>query len=178
MKEILFATGNPHKLREVQAILPIPVKQLDIEIIEIQGSLEEIVRVKLEYAFRECKQPVVVEDVSAELEALNGFPGPYVKFAELSNGDGSLYKLLLGHGNKKALIRALVGYHDGKQMHFFEGSYSGTVVEPRGTGGFGFDKVIVPDGYDKTLAEMTDAQKNSISHRYLAFKKLAELLGR
>jgi non-canonical purine NTP pyrophosphatase (RdgB/HAM1 family) len=177
MQKLLFATGSADKLGEVQAILPTQVEQLAVELEEIQSlDLREVVAAKLKSAFEQCHSPVVVEDVSAELEALGGFPGTFVKFAEKTNGDSALYKMLLGHDNKKALIRAMVGYHDGTDMHFFEGKYSGTIVEPRGTGGFGFDKVVVPDGQEKTMAEMTAEQKNSISHRYLAFTALAEYL--
>ncbi len=177
MKEILFATGNPNKLSEAREILPVPVVQLDVDLPEIQSlDLQEILTAKLEAAYAACSRPVIVEDVSAELEALGGFPGPFIKFAEKSIGKGALFELLKGHGSKRAHIIAMVGLHDGSQTRFFSGQIDGTITSPRGEYGFGFDFVFIPDGYDKTMAELGPEIKNVISHRYLALKGLANFL--
>lgn len=177
MKRILFATGNPNKLREASAILPMEVEQLAIDLPEIQSlDLQEILTAKLQAAYEECGQPVMVEDVSAELEALNGFPGPFIKFAEKTMGKAGLYELLKGHENKRAHMKAMVGFHDGSAMHFFTGQIDGIITAPREGEGFGFDFVFVPDGYDKTMSELGFEIKNTISHRYLALKNLADFL--
>lgn len=177
METILFATGNPNKLLEAQAILPMPVTQLDIDLPEIQSmNLQEIMDAKLQAAFSASNRPVMAEDVSAELEALGGFPGPFVKFAEKTLGKAALHELLKGHENKRARIVAMIGYHDGSERHFFTGEIAGMITPPKGEYGFGFDFVFVPDGYRETMAELGTEVKNTISHRYLALKKMSDFL--
>lgn len=177
MNEVLFATGSSNKLREASAILPITTKQLDVDLPEIQSlDLKEIIDAKLHEAYSICKQPVMVEDVSAELEALNGLPGPFIKFFEQRLGRTALYDLLVGYENKRAKITATIGFHDGQDIHYFEGTLLGTVVSGRGENGWGFDHVFMPDGYTRTTGEMTHEEKNQMSHRYLALREFAGFL--
>ena len=170
-------TGNPHKLRELQAIFPanLEVASQKLDLDEIQTlDVREIVHHKLRQAFDLMHTPVLVEDVSAELENLNGLPGPFIKFFEQQLGDASLYKLS-GEGTG-VTIRCVMGFYDGVDEHIVEGILHGTIVAPRGKPTFGFDVVIVPDGYSQTMAELGPEVKNTISHRYLATKQMAEYL--
>lgn len=165
---ITLVTGNKHKLSELQKVFP-PSMQLisqKLELVEIQSlDLHEIVRHKLHQAYSLVKAPVIVEDVSAELEKLSGLPGPFVKFFEERLGKGSLYKLA---GEGKVKIICAMGYFDGATEHIVDGVLEGTIVAPRDGEGFGFDFVLIPDGYDKTMSELGLEVKNTISHRYKA----------
>lgn len=178
MRTITLVTGNPHKLAELQKIFPpslsLTVKKLDLD--EIQSlDLHAIVRHKLLQAYEQVKGPVIVEDVSAELQKLNGLPGPFVKFFEERLGRGALYKLA---GESRVKIICSMGYYDGETEHIVDGIIEGRIVAPRGGEGFGFDFVFIPDGYDQTMSELGLDIKNTIGHRFKAAKALDRRLQR
>ncbi len=174
--QVVFVTGNQNKLQEAQAILPGQLTSEKLDLTEIQSlDIEEIVRHKLKEAYAILKKPVIVEDVSAELASLNGLPGPFVKFFEERLGKGALHKLSKVE-HDRVTITCCAGYFDGEREEIVKGVIEGTIVPPRGEDGFGFDFVVVPDGHTKTMAEMGRAEKNTLSHRYVAFKMLAKKL--
>lgn len=178
MKKITLVTGNANKLKEWRKIAQgrVEFESESIDLPEIQSlNSEEIAEDKAKRAYELLKKPVVVEDVSASLEKLKGLPGPFFKFFEQQLGPSALYDLAQEEG-AKARISCTVVYYDGHEVLVGKGEVIGTVVPVRGEGGFGFDKVFVPDGYSKTFAEMTAEEKNSISHRYKAIKALLEKL--
>jgi non-canonical purine NTP pyrophosphatase (RdgB/HAM1 family) len=179
MQEIVLVTGNANKLRELQAIFPDDIKLTaeEVDITEIQSlNSREIVTDKLQKAYEKIGQPVIVEDVSAELAALNGFPGSFIKFAEKLLGEESLYELLKGHDDKRATMRCTMGYFDGHDMIIVDGAVNGTIVKPRGKNGFGFDFCFMLDGETRTNAEMTLEEKNQTSHRHKAVQALLKKL--
>lgn len=179
MSNITVVTGNANKLKELQAVFPshVSLHSTDIDLPEIQSiDPEEIVRDKLERAFATLKQPVIVEDVSAELACLNGLPGPFIKYFEQSLGKGALWQLAQHHENRNATIRCTMGYYEGRQMTLVQGVVTGSVVEPRGTDGWGFDFVFIAKGQSKTNAELGSAIKNKLSHRARAVDKLVAAL--
>lgn len=174
-RTIVIVTGNPNKLKEIAAILPKKLQyasqKLDLD--EMQSlDLHAIVSHKLRQAYDLVQQPVVVEDVSAELAGLQGLPGPFVKFFVEKLGRGALYELSRGTGNDAVTIRCLAGYYDGNTMLFGEGIVRGHIVAPRGEHGFGFDSTVVPEGETRTVAEMPSQEKNRISHRARAMRDL------
>jgi non-canonical purine NTP pyrophosphatase (RdgB/HAM1 family) len=172
---IIIATGNPNKLKEILAIAPdnLQITSQSIDLDEIQTlDLQAIVSHKLKQAYKEIKRPVIVEDVSAELESLGGLPGPFVKFFVQKMGSGALYDLSLAGKSTAVNIRCLAGYFDGSTMLFGEGVVHATVVTPRGENGFGFDASVVPNGETCTVAEMSAEEKNQISHRAQAMRSL------
>lgn len=179
MQHITLVTGNLNKLRELQAVFPASLQltsqKLDLD--EIQSlDLYEIVRRKLRQAYGQVRGPVIVEDVSAELEKLNGLPGPFIKYFEERLGKGALYKL---GGEGRIKVVCVMGYYDGQTEHIVEGVLEGKVVTPdlSGSGeGFGFDFVIIPDGYDKTMSQLGLNTKNTISHRFKAASTLIKVL--
>lgn len=176
--DITLVTGNESKLAELRAILPphLKVRAQKIDVPEIQSlNLEQIVIKKLIAAYQAVGGPVIVEDVSAELENLNGLPGPFIKFFEQKLGNDALYKLS-GVGTK-VTIRCCMGYYDGNITKTFMGILNGTITEPRGTEGFGFDFVVIPNGYNDPLAVLGLDIKNTISHRRKAAELLAEYIG-
>ncbi len=178
MNEILFATGNQGKIDEAMAMLGAPVKIADIQIDEAQSmDLEYVSRKKAQAAFDVLKKPVIVDDVGLFIDSLKGFPGPFAKFVLETMGVDGLLVLLKNETNRKVIVKSGVAYHDGENIHYFEGEVQGTLaIEQRGDEGFGFDPVIIPDGETKTYAEMGIEGKNRISHRRRALDKLREYL--
>lgn len=176
MSSITLVTGNPHKLAELQTVFPphLFLKSAKLDLEEIQSlDLHQIVRHKLHQAYASVESPVIIEDVSAELEILNGLPGPFIKFFEERLGNDALFKL---GGETRAKIICSMGYFDGVHEYIVDGVLDGSIVAPRDDEGFGFDCVLIPDGYDQTLSEMGSDIKNTISHRRKAALLLANIL--
>lgn len=177
--KITLVTGNKFKAQETEQILDTPLVTSNIELDEIQElNLEKVALHKLNQAYKLLKKTVMIDDVSFEVDAWNGFPGPLIKWI-LKVGDGPkvLLKMLEGEKNRKAVARLAIGFHDGKKSHLFFGQSTGTIAhEIRGENGFGWDRVFVPDGYNETFAEMDIKLKNSISHRADALTKFKVFL--
>lgn len=173
MKHIILVTGNAHKLKEWQAIMPadITLESRDLDLPEIQ-SIDplEIVADKARRAYEAIGQPVVVEDVSAELVKLNGLPGPFVKFFNKALGGDALYQLAGRRDGEKAIVSCSIAYYDGEKLLTVRGDVPGSVVAPRGESDFGFDIVFVPEGETQTYAEMPEDKKNALSHRRRAIE--------
>ena len=175
MTDLFFITGNAGKFREAQTFIP-EIKQLDLDLAEIQSlDAHEIIKHKLAEAQKHHKGRFVVEDVSVYIDGMNGLPGPLIKWFAKSVGYEGLAKLAKVFGSK-ASAKCIIGYSNGKNKEFFEAEVKGKIVEPRGSGGFGWDKNFVPDGYKKTFGEMALEEKNKISMRKIAFEKLKNYL--
>jgi len=176
---IYFITGNKDKFAEFKAILK-KVVQLDIDIPEIQEmDPRAIIRAKLEEGLKHKRGSIVVEDTSLHLRCMNGMPGPLIKWFLKSIGPEGIYRIARGFGDYSAEARCTIGYATAKSdMHFFEGRVQGTLAPPRGSNGFGWDVIFVPEGHSKTFGEMGFDEKNSISHRRLAIDRLSEFLER
>jgi non-canonical purine NTP pyrophosphatase (RdgB/HAM1 family) len=175
---LYFITGNKNKLAEVRAILGEEVGHLDIDLPEIQEiDAHEIIKAKLQEAFRHAEGEFIVEDTSLYLDGLNGLPGPLIKWFLQALGTEGLADLAERLGNAKATARTVIGYARNREdIRFFEGNVSGSIVKPRVPSAFGWDPIFLPDGYDKTYAEMEKEEKNRMSHRRLALDKLKEFL--
>ena len=173
MKPILFITGNKDKLREVRALIP-TVQGVDMDLTEIQEiDAHKIITAKLAEAQKCQSGTFIVEDTSLYLDAMNGLPGPLVKWFVKSIGIEGIYKLTESCKSTRATARTLIGIADEDgNIGFFEGSLSGTLVPPRGTDGFGWDSIFQPDGYEKTFAEMTQEEKSQCSMRKIAVEGL------
>ncbi len=174
-------TGNMGKLRELQAVLPAALNLVhkDVDLDEIQSlDPREIVAHKVRQAYEIVGEPVIVEDVSAELASLNGLPGPFVKFFMKKLGNDALYQI--GAPNDRLTVRCTMAYYDGQNEIIVEGTTEATVVAPSHpeqiNESFGFDMTVLPDGYDKTVHELGQGLKNKISHRYHAATNLAAAL--
>lgn len=180
MDKIFFATGNKGKAREAQQILGIPIEIIEVELDEIQDlDLKKIVEHKLRQAFEKVKSPVIIDDVALKLDAWNGFPGPFVKYLHVaSNGNNKLIlRMLENEENRKGTLIATIGYHDGRDTHFFTGELGVTIAtEERGENGWGLDPILIPEGSEKTYAEMTEEEKNSDSHRKRALMSFKDFL--
>lgn len=178
MRAITLVTSNAGKLAEWQRIFPAAYKleSVALELTEIQ-SLDPIVvaKDKARRAYNKLGKAVVVDDVSAGLDDLHGLPGTFMKYFEDKLGSDALFRLA---GNKSAActVTAVAAYHDGEQSLFGVGTVRGKVLDPKGKVGWGFDFVFVPDGHDKTYAEMGPVEKDKISHRTLAINDLVRQL--
>ena len=179
---IWLVTGNRHKLEEARAALEplgVRVEPLRARKLEVQSdSLEEIALHAARVAYASSPRPAVaVEDAGLFVEALNGFPGPYSSYAYKTIGVRGLLKLLEGVEDRRACFRSAVALVGPGYERVFTGEACGTIArEPRGSGGFGFDPVFIPEGESRTFAEMSLEEKNRYSHRAKALRAAAEWL--
>jgi len=174
---LYFLTGSKNKLAEMQAILG-DVEQLDIDLPEIQEiDAHKIIEAKLAEARKHNQGAFIVEDTSLYFDALQGLPGPLIKWFMKTIGNDGLYKMAEAFGNYGAAAKTIIGYASGTgDTQFFEGSFKGMIVAPRGENGFGWDPIFQPEGTEKTLAELTADEKNSFSMRKLAAQQLGQFL--
>lgn len=189
MKEIVFATNNRHKLEEVRHLLGASVLIRSLaeigcqeELPETQNTLEGNALQKAQYVFDTYKTLCFADDTGLEVEALNGEPGVYsARFTGEQKSSNDNINLLLerleGQSNRKAQFRCVIALKQEDDVKLFEGVVKGEILEARkGSGGFGYDPVFLPYGSYKTLAEMTLEEKNRISHRGEAIRKLVHYL--
>lgn len=198
MKSLCFATNNINKTEEIRALLGpfFVLKNLkDIgcaeELPETQSTIEGNALQKARYVFDHYHVPCFADDTGLEVESLNGEPGVFsARYARLNGvvaqagehrGDHDNIELLLTrlqtHQNREARFKTVIAWIDQGETITFEGIVHGTIVETRkGSKGFGYDPVFRPHGSDKTFAEMELEEKNLISHRALAVKKLVNFL--
>ncbi len=176
MPKLVYVTSNDHKLAEMQAIVGHEIERVDLDIPEIQSmDVRAVVKAKAETAFQFVQAPVVVEDVSFEVRAWNGFPGPLIKWVNQTITPAGIAQLMRQTKDRYVEAIALLDLYDGHEHLLFEGRLAGTIAdEARGESGFGFDVVFVPMGETRTFGEMTTEEKNKISHRALALRKLKD----
>ncbi|HIH38063.1 RdgB/HAM1 family non-canonical purine NTP pyrophosphatase [Candidatus Woesearchaeota archaeon] len=176
-KILVFVTSNEGKFREAQHIISgFHLMQKSLNLPEMQGSPEDIVKEKAKVAYSLIKKPVFVDDVSLVFSAFKTIPGPYIKYFEDDIGPENFHRLLIDFPDKSAIASVFIGYHDTEQVHVFHGSVQGKIVPPRGKNGFGFDSVFLPDGCSKTYGEMTREEKDMMSHRRKALDALYHFL--
>jgi len=175
--ELYFVTSNTNKVREAERILKVKLNKISLDIEAIQTlHVEEVVKDKARKAFDAVKKPVFVEDTGLYIKAWNGFPGALIKWLLKCLGDDGICKIL-GNYDRTTVVRTCIGIYDGKTHQVFTGEVKGKIVEkPRGDANFGWDSVFMPDGYEKTYAELPPHIKDKISTRKLAFEKMKEFL--
>lgn len=189
MKSLCFATNNINKTEEIRALLgPFFLLQnlKDIgcmeELPETQPTIEGNAVQKATYVFERYHVSCFADDTGLEVESLHGEPGVYsARYAGPQRNNDDNIDLLLAnlkpHTNRKARFKTVISLIDAGEIVNFEGIVFGTIIqERRGSKGFGYDAVFVPEGYDRTFAEMELAEKNLISHRAIAVKKLINFL--
>jgi XTP/dITP diphosphohydrolase len=187
--ELVFATHNLNKVIEVQDMLTAGIQLVGLdqlgfneEIDEDGLDLESNAQIKAMHIYGVFGKNCFADDTGLEVDALNGLPGVYsARFAGEHKSDKDNVALLLKKmehkSNRKAQFRTVICLVLDGQKHMFEGVIEGEITtEPRGNGGFGYDPVFVPKGFNKTFAEMESYSKNAISHRFLAFQKLVHYL--
>ena len=177
-ESLILVSTNPNKGIEVERILGVPILRVSLALPEIQApTVEEITRYKLETARTREYRRLIVEDVGLGFDELGNFPGPYVRWLLEAAGGKGLAAVAYALNNRSAKAQCCVAYWDGTNRHLFLGEVSGEIlVQPRGEQHFGWDAWFQPAGSKKTFAEMTDDEKDAVSHRGKAYRQLAEYL--
>jgi len=187
--KFVFATNNVHKLQEVKEILNNNLELLSLQdincntdIAETADTLEGNALLKARFVYENYHLDCFGDDTGLEVEALNGAPGVYsARYAgEGHDSEANIKKLLHnleGIENRKAQFRTVFALILNGKEHLFEGIIKGEIIKVRkGTSGFGYDPIFIPEGYTETFAEMGNEIKNEISHRAIATNKLCNFL--
>ena len=187
--KLVFASNNEHKIKEINSLLGNSFSLLSLhdvnineDIPEEEPQLEGNALSKARFVFNATGFDVFADDTGLEIEALNGMPGVHsARFAgEKKDSSENIQKVLsmLGSSdNRKARFRTVIALILDKKEYLFEGTVEGTITkEIRGSEGFGYDPVFIPEGKTSTFAEMELAEKNTVSHRARAFEKLRDFL--
>jgi XTP/dITP diphosphohydrolase len=186
---LVFASNNEHKIREINSLLGTSFKLLSLSDIDIREDIpeeepliEENALSKARFIHNTSGLDVFADDTGLEISALGGLPGVHsARFAGITkDSDANIQKVLsmLSDVDKReARFRTVIALILDKKEYLFEGIVNGTIIrEKRGTNGFGYDPIFLPDGKINTFAEMELTEKNTVSHRARAFEKLREFL--
>ena len=188
MKKLIFATHNPNKLIEIKSavksfeVVGLNEMGLHDDIAETGKTLEKNALIKSKYIYQKTRLSCFADDTGLEVDALDGRPGVYsARYAgEHSNAEDNIQKLLSemeGQKNRTACFRTVISLILNGEKYFFEGEVKGDILQYKtGIDGFGYDPIFKPTGFDQSFAQMTMKQKNEISHRGVAVKKLIHFL--
>ena len=187
--ELIFATHNQNKVKEISAILPSVIKLKSLndlnftdQIPETSKTLKGNALIKARTIFNKFQRDCFADDTGLEVEALNGAPGVYsARFAGNKKKDedniSKLLKELLNHDNTKAQFRTVIALIYNRKEFIFEGIIKGKIInEIKGDNGFGYDPIFQPEHHSLSFAELSTEEKNKISHRAIAFRKLIDFL--
>lgn len=187
--KLIFATQNKNKASEIKAVLPTGIELLtlsdlgnSIDIPETEQTIEGNAILKARFVHEYYVTPCFADDTGLEIEALNNLPGVYsARYAGLEkNDEANMIKVLNeleGEKERKARFKTVIALIIDNKLRCFEGIIEGKIAtEKKGNNGFGYDPIFIPNGYDKTFAEMTLIEKNKLSHRALATKKMIDYL--
>ncbi len=188
MNKICFVTGNSNKLKEIQNLLSnykiISLKDLNFsdDILETEDTIRGNAYLKANFINKKYNINCFSDDTGLFIDSLGGGPG--VKSAryagERCNSEDNInlvLKKLENQLNRNAFFKTVICLIKNNKTYFFEGKINGTISEKRiGVDGFGYDPIFIPEGYEKTFAELTITEKNSISHRGIAVNKLVSFL--
>ena len=174
---LVFVTSRAEKAKEAER-LGFAVERLDLDLPEPQSlDPSQIVEEKARSAYAMLTRPVLVEDSGLSLDAWGGFPGALVKWLERSAGVASIPRMLEPFPDRGATATCAIAYTDGGEIVTARGETRGSIApSPRGSNGFGWDTIFVPEGESRTFAEMSGAEKDRVSHRRRAWEALAARL--
>jgi XTP/dITP diphosphohydrolase len=189
MKKLVFATNNKHKLSEVRAILKDQFEVSSLaeincydDIPETADTLEGNAEQKADWVLEKYGYDCFADDTGLEIEALDGRPGVYsARYAgencSFEDNNEKVLAELEGEENRNAKFRTVICLKLNGETHLFSGEVKGSIIdENRGSKGFGYDPIFIPEGYKQSFAEMGDELKNTMSHRYRATQRLVEFL--
>ncbi|GGZ91124.1 non-canonical purine NTP diphosphatase [Algibacter mikhailovii] len=187
--QLVFATNNLNKLKEVQAFMPKHIKLLSLkdincleDIPETQDTIEGNAIQKAEYVSSKYGYDCFADDTGLEVNALNGAPGVYSARYAGPNKDATenmnlLLKNLKADTNRNAQFKTVIALHINNAVQTFEGICKGEITKTaQGTKGFGYDPIFKPNGYNESFAQMELSLKNKIGHRGKAITKLINYL--
>ena len=173
-RPILFVTSRAEKAEEASR-LGFAVERIDLDLPEPQElDPDRIVLSKARAAWERLARPVLVEDSGLSIRAWGGFPGALVKWLEKSAGVAAIPRMLASFEDRSATAVCVVGYFDGDRLVSGRGECAGEIAgAPRGSTGFGWDSIFIPEGSNRTFAELGPEAKDRISHRRRAWEALA-----
>ena len=180
--KVYFATSNPWKYKEIKAKFDeagLELGRINAKLIEIQDATpEEVALMSVRHAYEEFKKPLFVEDAGVHIKALKGFPGIFSSFVYHTIGLGGVLKLMKGMKDRKADFISVIAYKDAKHEKVFKGICRGSITKSlRGTGGFGYSPIFLPEGKTQTFGEKYDYKSKQFdSHRMRSTKKLIKWL--
>jgi non-canonical purine NTP pyrophosphatase (RdgB/HAM1 family) len=174
LEEMIFATGNANKAHEIESMLGLEVHQLMVDLPEIQAvAVDEVISAKARAAYAVVGRAVLVEDTGLSVHAWKGLPGALVRWFLATVGNEGICRMVDNFDDRSATAVTCLGFFDGQDVHVFRGEMRGTIADdPRGTGGFGWDPIFIPEGWGKTFAEGTQDEKSAISMRRLSVEQL------
>ncbi|NQE53645.1 Non-canonical purine NTP pyrophosphatase [ANME-1 cluster archaeon GoMg3.2] len=190
-KELVFITSNKHKVKEIRALAnseskDITIKHIDydypeFQLDEIETVAEESVNYIRMYSEIKEEKPFFIEDSGLTIPALNGFPGPFSAFVFNKIGNAGILKLMVDTNGeeRRATFKTVVAFCESleKAPMLFVGTSEGRIANAaRGEGGFGYDPIFELESANKTFAEMSTEEKNVVSHRGRAFRKLLDYI--
>ncbi|MFA6516947.1 MAG: RdgB/HAM1 family non-canonical purine NTP pyrophosphatase [Bacteroidia bacterium] len=187
--KLILATHNRHKVSELSAMLPESFTLMSLddigfneEIEETGSTFEDNAGIKSSLIYQKFRVPCIADDSGLQIDALNGEPGVYsARYAGEAASDINNCALVLGNmkgkTNRSARFVSVISFRWEGNEKLFRGELEGTITqEPKGSQGFGYDPIFIPDGYAITLAEMQPEEKNAISHRAKAIQQLVTYL--
>jgi len=183
--KLVFATHNKEKYNEVKKMMPRNINLLSLNDLDFKDDIQETgktlkqnAKIKSDFIFNNFGINCFADDSGLEIDSLNGMPGIYsARFAgKTCNSNDNIekvWKLLTGYKNTDAKFKSILSLNIDGKTFFFEGKINGKIIfNKRGTNGFGYDSIFIPNGYNKTFAELNSVEKNEISHRSKALKRL------
>ena len=186
---LIFATQNQNKAKEIQLLMPDGINVLTLndigceeDIPETESTLQGNASIKSAYVVEHYQKDCFADDTGLEIDALNGEPGVHsARYAGSNNDSNANMELVLQkmeeQTNRNARFRTIISLRLNGEEHLFEGIVNGTIrTSKSGIEGFGYDPIFQPDGYDITFSKMSMQEKNSISHRGRAIRKLVDFL--
>ncbi len=178
LSSLTFITSNSAKADQIARYLDFPIKHHKLDLKEIQSlDLDEIVKAKVKEAYMQLLSPILVEDTSLTFNVLGKLPGPLIKFFLHELKNEGLCSLLDHYPDRSAVAEVTFGLHTGKEVKLFNSKIKGKIAaKPRGPELFGFDPIFIPEGSEKTWAEMSKEEKDQTSMRKGALMKIEQFL--
>ena len=183
--KLVFATQNEGKYNEVKKLMPSVIRLLSLDDLNFCGEIEETgktlkqnAKIKSDFIYKNYNTNCFADDSGLEIDSLKGLPGVYsARFAgnncKSQDNIEKVWRLLAGYKNTNAKLKSVFSLNINGKTFFFEGKIEGKIIfDQRGQNGFGYDSIFIPNGYKKTFAELDLIEKNKISHRSKALKKL------
>lgn len=187
--QLVFASNNPNKIKEIQQLVPATIQILSLEDIgctvdipETADTIEGNAILKANYVTEHYGYPCFADDSGLEIDILNGAPGVFsARYAGPQRNDNDnmnkVLEKLENQPNRKANFKTVIALNIDEKQHLFTGIINGEIIEvKKGSNGFGYDPIFVADGYSKTFAELSMEEKATISHRGKAVRQLVEFL--
>ena len=183
--KLVFATQNEGKYNEVKKLIPSVISLLSLDDLNFCGEIEETgktlkqnAKIKSDFIYKNYNTNCFADDSGLEIDSLKGLPGVYsARFAgnncKSQDNIEKVWRLLTGYKNTNAKLKSVFSLNIKGKTFFFEGKIEGKIIfDQRGQNGFGYDSIFIPNGHKKTFAELDLIEKNKISHRSKALKKL------